>query len=88
MPIPSGVEIEASGLHKSFGARPVLQGIYLTFESGEFVAIVGPSGCGKSTLLRLIAGLLPVTGGEIRVDGAAVAGPQTNLGIVFPISRN
>jgi NitT/TauT family transport system ATP-binding protein len=55
----------------------------LRIREGEFVAIVGPSGCGKSTLLRLIAGLAVPTRGRVQVGGAAVAGPQTNLGIVF-----
>jgi sulfonate transport system ATP-binding protein len=68
MPIPSGVEIEAHGLHKSFGARPVLQGIDLTFGSGEFIAIVGQSGCGKSTLLRLLAGLEEPTAGSVLLE--------------------
>src|SRR5437764_15467972 len=36
---------------------------------GEFVVLLGPSGCGKSTLLRLIAGLSPITSGELRFDG-------------------
>ena len=68
MPIPSGVEIEAQGLHKSFGARHVLQGVDLTFDSGEFVAIVGQSGCGKSTLLRLLAGLEEPTAGSVLLE--------------------
>ena len=60
-----------------------LAGIDLAVGAGEFLAIVGPSGCGKSTLLRLIAGLLPATAGAITVNGATVARPQTDLGIVF-----
>ncbi|TMH04496.1 MAG: ABC transporter ATP-binding protein [Betaproteobacteria bacterium] len=57
----------------------------LTFDlhAGEFIAIVGPSGCGKSTLLKLVAGLLTVTDGEIRVEGKPVHGPPDNVGIVF-----
>jgi NitT/TauT family transport system ATP-binding protein len=56
-----------------------------TFElgRGEFVSIVGPSGCGKSTLLMLIAGLIPVTSGEIVIQGERVRRPYTDLGVVF-----
>ena len=43
--------------------------------AGEFVAIVGPSGCGKSTLLNAIAGFDHLTGGDILLDGAPLAGP-------------
>lgn len=68
MPIPSGVDIEAHGLHKAFGARSVLEGIDLTFASGEFITIVGQSGCGKSTLLRLLAGLEEPTSGSVLLE--------------------
>jgi len=47
------------------------------------MAVVGPSGCGKSTLLKLVAGLLPVSAGQIRLDGKPVNGPPDNVGIVF-----
>jgi NitT/TauT family transport system ATP-binding protein len=50
---------------------------------GEFMAIVGPSGCGKSTLLKMVAGLLPVSSGEIAIHGVEVAGPPDDVGIVF-----
>ena len=50
---------------------------------GEFVALVGPSGCGKSTILKLVSGLMPPTGGTVRVNGHEVRGPQPDLGIVF-----
>jgi ABC-type multidrug transport system fused ATPase/permease subunit len=48
-------------------------------EDGEFCVFVGPSGCGKSTLLRMIAGLEPITGGEIAIDGddATPSPPRT-----------
>ena len=58
--------------HVSFKAAP-----------GEFVSIVGPSGCGKSTLLRLIAGLIPLTGGDISVNGLAVTEPRQDVALMF-----
>jgi len=67
---------------------PVESLMSLTFDigDGEFMAIVGPSGCGKSTLLKMIAGLLPVTSGEIRLAGKRVDGPPDDVGIVFQSS--
>ncbi|NBX91320.1 MAG: ABC transporter ATP-binding protein [Betaproteobacteria bacterium] len=57
----------------------------LTFHihEGEFVSVVGPSGCGKSTLLKLVAGLLPITSGQLTLSGKRIEGPQQNVGIVF-----
>ena len=57
--------------------------VSLEVSSGEFVAILGPSGCGKSTLLELCAGLEPVSGGEIRIDGEKVTGPNPKAVMVF-----
>lgn len=55
----------------------------LQIGSGEFVSLLGPSGCGKSTLMLMVAGLLPPTSGEIRIDGDIVAEPRTDIGIMF-----
>ena len=52
---------------KSFGATPVLKGVSLAVEEGEFCVIVGASGCGKSTLLRAIAGLDELDSGTISI---------------------
>jgi NitT/TauT family transport system ATP-binding protein len=52
-------------------------------DKGEFVAVVGPSGCGKSTILKLVTGLLPASGGEVRVAGQKVAGPIKGVGMAF-----
>jgi multiple sugar transport system ATP-binding protein len=57
---------------KQFGNLEVIHGLDLHVDDGEFVVFVGPSGCGKSTLLRMIAGLEPITDGEIRLDGEPV----------------
>ena len=67
--------IELRGLRFRYGAGDpwVLDGIDLSIAPGESVAIAGPSGCGKTTLLRLLASLLEPSGGEIRIDGRALA---------------
>jgi len=51
---------------------PVLKGVNIDIEDGQFLILVGGSGCGKSTLLNMIAGLETVTRGEIRIDGKIV----------------
>src|SRR5690606_38068173 len=56
-------------VYKKYGDVQVVHGIDLAIEPGEFVVFVGPSGCGKSTLLRMIAGLEPITGGALIIDG-------------------
>jgi NitT/TauT family transport system ATP-binding protein len=58
---------------------------HVTFEArpGEFVSLVGPSGCGKSTLLRLIAGLIPLSGGTVAVNGRAVLEPRQDVALMF-----
>jgi len=60
-----------------------LEDVSLAVGAREFVALLGPSGCGKSTLLYLIGGFLPTERGAIRVEGAPVAGPGPDRGIVF-----
>jgi NitT/TauT family transport system ATP-binding protein len=79
------VELRRAGktFHRGRTSTLALDAIDLIVGEGEFLAIVGPSGCGKSTLLRMVAGLHTATTGEVRVAGRVVAGPQTNLGIVF-----
>jgi sn-glycerol 3-phosphate transport system ATP-binding protein len=57
---------------KQYGTVQVIHGIDLEVADGEFIVIVGPSGCGKSTLLRMVAGLEPITGGEIDIAGRVV----------------
>ena len=61
--------IQATGLHKHFGALHVLQGVDLTVQRGEVVAVLGPSGSGKSTLLRCLNHLETIDRGSIRIAG-------------------
>jgi lactose/L-arabinose transport system ATP-binding protein len=64
--------IELRQVRKSYGVTPVIHGVDLSVEKGEFIVFVGPSGCGKSTLLRMIAGLEEISAGEVRIDGEVV----------------
>ena len=59
-------------VRKRYGELEVIHGISTEVADGEFVVIVGPSGCGKSTLLRMVAGLEPITSGEIRIGERVV----------------
>jgi nitrate/nitrite transport system ATP-binding protein len=72
---------------KSFstGAKTtdVLSDIRLNIDKGEFVSIIGHSGCGKSTLLNLIAGLMQVTTGVIKLEGREVSVPGPDRAVVF-----
>lgn len=62
---------------------PVISGLSLEVEAGEFFVIVGPSGCGKSTLLRMVAGFLQPTQGSVMTDEQPVAGPGPTRAMVF-----
>ncbi len=55
--------------HTTAGETHALKDISFTVNPGEFISIVGPSGCGKSTLLNIIAGLLPLSRGELLING-------------------
>ena len=73
-------------VQKRFGAVEVIRGVDLSITSGEFVVFVGPSGCGKSTLLRMIAGLEPISGGELSIGGVRMndtAASQRGIAMVF-----
>src|SRR5690606_30591782 len=64
--------LELRGVGRRFGGVDALAGLDLTIRAGEFVALLGPSGCGKSTALNCLAGLLPLTHGEILLDGRRI----------------
>ncbi|ARE40342.1 Sugar ABC transporter, ATP-binding protein [Rhodovulum sp. P5] len=79
-------QVEMRNLQKCWGRSVAVDGVSLTVENGEFVAILGPSGCGKSTTLFMLSGVYQPTGGEILFDGAVVNEVEArdrNVGIVF-----
>lgn len=61
--------IKLQQLTKNYGLNPVLRGVDLHVEEGEFVALVGGNGAGKTTLLRIVATLLSASSGEVVIGG-------------------
>ncbi len=97
---PSRPMVDVREVHRTFrrgrAAVPVLAGLTLQLERGEFLALMGPSGSGKSTLLNLIAGLDRPTKGEVFVGGDPIhrlserrlaAWRARNIGFVFQFSN-
>ena len=81
-------KLQIVDLKKQFDHQTVVavDGIDLTVEAGETVALLGPSGCGKSTTLNMIVGLEEPSSGDIRIDGRSMIGVpsgQRNVGLVF-----
>ena len=71
MTIPA---LELRGVRAGYGAIEVLHGLDLVVHPGEVIALLGPNGAGKSTALHVIAGQVPLTGGEVIVAGRSVGG--------------
>jgi NitT/TauT family transport system ATP-binding protein len=86
-PQPSRSLIQLRDVSKTYqskdGPMQSLRPLSFDIREGDFVSVVGPSGCGKSTLLKLVAGLLPISSGELTLAGSRIEGPQKNVGIVF-----
>jgi putative spermidine/putrescine transport system ATP-binding protein len=81
-----GVEVELSGLTRSYGAVRALDGLTLQIQPGELVALLGPSGCGKTTALRILAGLDEADAGSVTIDGREISRVPANkrdIGLVF-----
>nr|WP_259448168.1 ABC transporter ATP-binding protein [Telluria mixta]MCS0628963.1 ABC transporter ATP-binding protein [Telluria mixta]WEM97410.1 ABC transporter ATP-binding protein [Telluria mixta] len=79
------IEIDKLGIRLGEGSQAfdAVQDVSLSIAPGEFVCVLGPSGCGKSTLLGALAGHWTPSRGSIHVDGAPVAGPHPDRGLVF-----
>src|SRR5450755_2316664 len=72
-------QLAATGMHKAFGAHPVLAGLDLEVPAGSLTAILGPSGSGKTTLLRLLAGFERADAGLVTIGDTVVDGPGVHL---------
>ena len=78
--------VSLRGLRKSYGSFEILSGLDLDIAHHQFTVLLGPSGCGKSTTLRLLAGLEPVSDGEIHIDGrdvTALEPRERDISMVF-----
>lgn len=69
---PDSPAVELSSVTKRYGSVVALDNISLKIHQGEFYTLLGPSGCGKTTTLNIIGGFIPVTKGEVYIDGKPV----------------
>lgn len=69
-----GALIEASAVTKSFGGLDAVKNVDVVVTQGQTKALIGPNGAGKSTLLNLLTGMMPVSGGEICINGSSIVG--------------
>lgn len=80
--------LEVRSVSKSFGGADVVAGVSLRVKKGEIAGLIGPNGAGKTTLFNLIAGLLPPTGGEIRLNGRDITRLKPHQRIGLGIGRS
>jgi branched-chain amino acid transport system ATP-binding protein len=73
-PGSDGPLLEVADLHVHYGKSHVLRGVSFALGPGEIVALLGRNGAGKTTVLRTVVGLLPATGGAVRLRGADLGG--------------
>lgn len=65
--------IEVSGLNKRYGTFTAVRELSFVVNPGEVLGLVGPNGAGKTTTLRCLAGIIPATGGTVRIAGHDLA---------------
>ena len=68
--------VEARGVTKDFGTVQAVKGVDLDIAPGELFGLIGHNGAGKSTLFKMMLGLIPITSGDILLDGEKVNGPR------------
>ncbi|MGJ7543567.1 ABC transporter ATP-binding protein [Variovorax sp. LT1R16] len=67
------IVLDVKGLHASYGATPILQGVDLTVRKGEIVSLIGRNGVGKTTTMRCLMGLLRTRGGSVQLRGQEIS---------------
>ena len=79
-------EVRLEGVTRRFPGVVALEAMDLAIQGGEFIALLGPSGCGKTTALNCLAGLLPLSAGQIFIDDRRIDGlpaEKRGFGMVF-----
>ena len=66
-------QVKIDALVKDYGSLRALNGVSMTIQAGEWVALMGPSGSGKTTLINILGGLDTLTSGHVVVDGVDLA---------------
>jgi len=83
----TGAVVHSEGVCVDFptaeGELRVLEDVSVSIPAGQFVSLLGPSGCGKSTFLNAVAGLVPISAGEIEVGGSPLTGINGRAGYMF-----
>ena len=82
-PLAENPRMTCRDVNVYYGEKHAIKNVSLDIGRNEVIAMIGPSGCGKSTLVKMLAGLLPITGGRILVNDVVVEGPHSDIGIVF-----
>ncbi len=75
--------IIVSGAGKRYDSLQVFRDVDVAVGEREVLAVIGPSGCGKTTLLKCIDGLIPLTAGEVSIEGEPVTAPREGVAMVF-----
>lgn len=83
------MDLKLENIHASYGKKQVLNGVSISIQSGEIVAIIGPNGAGKSTLLKVAAGFLTPTKGRVWLNHTEITSlpphQRSNLGLGYLI---
>lgn len=70
--------LELKNISVGYGSKTVVEGATVSFEKGKLTSIIGVNGCGKSTMLKAILGILPLSSGEVVIDGKDIRSMSRN----------